>query len=78
MIRRSLAREYRAAIIDQRQNQRRFDALVFGLDVVNHAAMLNVCIKSSYHFSIFKAGEKGRKQRTKPIKKLPQRFTSGQ
>jgi hypothetical protein len=35
--------------VDQRQDQRIFDSLVFGLNVVNGIAVLYVCVESSDH-----------------------------
>jgi hypothetical protein len=50
VVRRALAPQNCAANVNQRQNDRRLQTFVLGLDVIDNAVVLNVCVVSSDHF----------------------------
>ncbi len=54
VVRRALAREYRAAGVHQRQHQRRFEPLVFCLHMIGDSIMFNVGIVASNHSDEFR------------------------
>ena len=49
VVRLTFGRKDRSAVIDERKDDRRIEALVLGLNMVSYTAVFDVCIESGYH-----------------------------
>jgi len=49
VVRRALACQNCATHVNERENDGRLHTLVFGLDVIDHAVVFNICVVSSDH-----------------------------